>query len=259
MLILEPMESKASMLSTCVMLLTAAIMLSQGKPRTVWDGVYTSGQAERGLASYMANCGGCHMPTLAGLGEAPPLKGDVFMDRWHDYTLRPLFDMVKREMPPLRFRTKDTHPLEDATYVDILAYILQVNGFPTGQNELSVASLDAAQLVGKNGAQPPPNFSLVVSVGCMVERQSRWLLDSATDPVRATDPNEAMPAEIEKAQRTGLGIRQYRIVDFGYLGAGFDPDYYAGHKVHVKGYLIRQPEFERISVTSLTDLASRCR
>jgi hypothetical protein len=258
MLILEPMGSKASVFSACL-LLSAGIMLAQARPRSARDGVYTAEQAQRGLASYTANCGGCHMPTLAGLGEAPPLKGDAFMDRWHDYTLRPLFDMVKREMPPLRFRAKDTKPLADATYVDILAFVLQANGFPAGQNELTVDSLNTAQIVGKNGVQPPPNFSLVISVGCMVERQSRWLLDNATDPVRATNPNDAMPAEIEMAQRTGLGIRQYRIVDFGYLGADFDPDYYAGHKVQVKGYLIRQPEFERISVTSLADLSSRCR
>jgi hypothetical protein len=199
------------------------------------------------------------MPTLAGLGETPALKGDAFMDRWHDYALRPLFDMVKREMPPLRFRTKDTKPLEDSTYVDILAYILQMNGFPAGEKELAVELLDNAQIVGKNGAQPPPNFSLVISVGCMVQRQSRWVLDNATDPVRATNANEASRAEVDKAQTTGLGIRQYRVVDFGYLGADFDPEYYAGHKVQVKGYIIRQPEFERISVTSLADISGRCR
>jgi hypothetical protein len=199
------------------------------------------------------------MPTLSGRGEAPALKGDAFMDRWHDYNLKPLFDLVKVEMPPLRFRTKDTHPLDDNLYVDIIAYVLKVNGFPEGDAELNLPLLEKTQILGKNGSQPPPNFSLVLSVGCMVARPSGWVLDNASDPVRATKADEATPQEVEAAQTKLLGIRQFRVVDFGYLGADFEPDEFAGHKIQVKGYLIRQPEFERISVTSLTDIAARCR
>ena len=72
-------------------------------------------------------------------------------------------------------------------------------------------------------------------------------------------PDQATEEEVRGAATTLLGIRQYRVVDFGYLGADFEPDYYAGHKIQVKGYLIRQPEFERISITSLADIAARCR
>jgi len=180
------------------------------------------------------------------------------MARWHDYNLKPLFDLIKVEMPPLRFRTKDTHPLDDATYTDVIAYMLQVNGFPPGNTDLTQDSLEKVQILGKNGAQPPPNYSLVLSVGCMVSRKSGWVLDNATDPVRATNPNDPTPDEIQAARTKLLGIRQYRVVDFGYLGADFEPGYYVGHKIQVKGYLIRQPEFERISVTSLADIAARC-
>jgi mono/diheme cytochrome c family protein len=235
-----------------------SVLQSGTKTRSVWDGVYTTTQASRGEASYTANCGGCHQPTLAGRGEAPSLKGDAFMERWHDYNLKPLFDLIKAEMPPLRFRTKDTHQLDDATYTDVIAFMLQVNGFPAGNTELTQDSLEKVQILGKNGAQPPPNYSLVLSVGCMVLRKSGWVLDNATDPVRATNPNDPTPEEIQAARTKLLGIRQYRVVDFGYLGADFEPDYYAGHKIQVKGYLIRQPEFERISVTSLADIAARC-
>src|SRR5437667_8860092 len=42
---------------------------------TVWDGVYTGPQADRGLAVYTKNCGACHLADLGGRGESPALKG----------------------------------------------------------------------------------------------------------------------------------------------------------------------------------------
>jgi hypothetical protein len=55
-----------------------------------------------------------------------------------------------------------------------------------------------------------------------------------------------------------LGLRQYRLADFGYLGRDFNPEALEDHRILVKGYIIRQPEFERISVTSITDIGSGC-
>ena len=226
---------------------------------TVWDGAYTGPQADRGQAAYTKNCGACHMADLGGRGEAPTLKGDGFMDRWHDYSLLPLFSLIKTEMPPLRFRTPDTHPLPDDTYVDIIAYLLKVNGFPAGSSELTLAKLNAVQILGKKGAEPPPNFALVLSVGCLVQdARGRWILDGATSPVRATMPDLATPEEVQAARAKTFGLYKYRLADFGYLGSHFDPESVEGHKIQVKGYLIRQLEFERISVTSIADVASRC-
>jgi hypothetical protein len=226
---------------------------------TVWDGVYAGPQADRGQAAYTKNCGACHMADLAGRGEAPALKGDGFMDRWHDYSLRPLFSLIKTEMPPLRFRTPDTHPLPDDSYVDIIAYLLKVNGFPAGNGELTLANLNAVQILGKKGAAPPPNYALVLSVGCLAQdARERWILEGATSPVRATMPDQATPEEIQAARAKTFGLYQYRLADFGYLGSHFDPESLEDHKVQVKGYLIRQPEFERISVTSIADVSTRC-
>ena len=79
--------------------------------------------------------------------------------------------------------------LPDDTYVDIIAYLLKVNGFPAGSSELTLAKLDAVQILGKKGAEPPPNFALVLSVGCLVQdARGRWILDGASSPVRATMP-----------------------------------------------------------------------
>jgi hypothetical protein len=85
-----------------------------------------------------------------------------------------------------------------------------------------------------------------------------WTLTSATEPVRATLPDIYTKDEIEAAKTKLLGLREYRLADFGYLGRGFAPDNLEGHRILVKGYIIRQREFERISVTSVTDIAPGC-
>jgi Cytochrome C oxidase, cbb3-type, subunit III len=249
----QTMASVGQFLISVLMFLSA-----QTIPKTVWDGVYTPAQADRGQKGYASNCSGCHQADLRGKGEIPPLKGDSFMERWHDYSVKPLFNMIKTEMPPLRFRTPETKPLPDSMYVDIITYLLQANSFPAGDAELTVENLDHVQILGKNGAQPPPQFALVLSLGCMTYRPISWMLTRATNPVRATMPDIATREEIDAAKSGVLGLRQYRLADFGYLGREFNPEALEGHRILVKGYIIRQPEFERISVTSVTDIGSEC-
>jgi hypothetical protein len=232
------------------------LLLFTGK--SAWDGAYTTAQADRGQKAFNANCAGCHQVNLGGKGEVPALRGGEFMERWHDYSVKPLFDLIKTEMPPLRFRTPDTKPLADNLYVDIITYILKANSFPAGNEELTVDTLDNVQILGKNGIQPPPQFALVLSVGCMKYRPISWMLSNATDPVRATMPDIVTRDEVEEAKTAFLGFRDYRLADFGYLGRGFDPEGLEDHRILVKGYIIRQTDFERISVTSVVDVAPRC-
>ena len=226
--------------------------------KSAWDGAYTAAQADRGQKAFNANCAGCHQANLGGKGEIPALRGDEFMERWHDYSVKPLFDLIKTEMPPLRFRTPETKPLADNLYVDIITYILKANSFPPGNEELTLDTLDSTQILGKNGVQPPPQFALVLSVGCLKYRPISWMLSNATDPVRATMPDVATRAEVDEAKTAFLGFRDYRLADFGYLGRGFDPEGLEDHRILVKGYIIRQTDFERISVTSVVDVASQC-
>src|SRR5438132_1259358 len=226
--------------------------------KSAWGGAYTAAQADRGQKAYSAHCAGCHQANLGGKGEMVPLRGDEFMERWHDYSVKPLFDLIKTEMPPLRFRTPETKPLADDMYVDIISYILKANSFPAGSTELTLDALDKVEIVGKNGVQPPPQFALVLSVGCMKYRPISWMLSNATSPVRATMPDIVTPGEVEEAKGAFLGFRDYRLADFGYLGRDFNPDALEDHRVLVKGYIIRQQEFERISVTSVVNVAAQC-
>ena len=47
--------------------------------KTVWDGVFTAAQAERGRDAYAVHCVSCHADDLRGMG-GPALKGQEFMD-----------------------------------------------------------------------------------------------------------------------------------------------------------------------------------
>src|SRR6185295_17497426 len=226
--------------------------------KSAWDGAYTAAQADRGQKAYSAHCAGCHQANLGGKGEMVPLRGDGFMERWHDYSVKPLFDLIKTEMPPLRFRTPETKPLADDMYVDIITYILKANGFPAGDAELTLDTLDKVQILGTSGVQPPPQFALVLSVGCITYKPISWMLTAATEPVRATKPDSVTPDEVKEAKTKFLGLRNYRLADFGYLGRSFNPEALEDHRILVKGYIIRQQEFERISVTSVVDVAPQC-
>jgi mono/diheme cytochrome c family protein len=99
----------------------------------VWDGVYTDAQATRGERQYGRACEQCHGADLAGdpVNEIPALSLDSFMTSWSGKNVKDLFDAVKRSMP------KDKPgSLGTGAYVDVVAYLLQANRFPSGSLEL---------------------------------------------------------------------------------------------------------------------------
>jgi cytochrome c len=101
--------------------------------QSVWDGVYTDAQAARGERTYSRSCEQCHGPDLAGdpVMEIPALSLDSFMTSWSSKSVKDLFDTVKRAMP------KDKPgSLGTGAYVDVVAYLLQANKFPSGGREL---------------------------------------------------------------------------------------------------------------------------
>ena len=62
--------------------------------RGVWDGIFTSAQADAGKQS-AARCQGCHGPELAGTDRAPALKGTAFLANWEDGSVNRLFMKVR--------------------------------------------------------------------------------------------------------------------------------------------------------------------
>lgn len=117
------------------LLLTAYCLLPSAAndqaARTVWDGVYTDAQAERGRASYQQSCVGCHRDDLRGDNTAPSLVGESFLFLWGDMEVGELVARVQKVMPPER-----PGGLPAQTYTDIIAFILQKNAFPAGAKAL---------------------------------------------------------------------------------------------------------------------------
>jgi len=102
---------------------------------SVGDGVFTAAQSRRGELQYMNTCKRCHQRDLAGdfVEDAPPLVGDEFLANWAQWTVGDLFEFLTTEMPP---KKKDRRDLTAEDYADVLAFILEKNGFPAGQKEL---------------------------------------------------------------------------------------------------------------------------
>ena len=94
--------------------------------------LFTAAQATRGEASYDHSCLACHGPHLDdGDIGGPPLRGSYFRSHWGGGDVAALFAYTKNVMPP-----DNPGGLNDSTYADILAYILQVNGYKAGESEL---------------------------------------------------------------------------------------------------------------------------
>lgn len=100
-------------------------------PLSVWSGVYTAEQADRGAPLYVAECGECHGPSLEGGETAPALAGADFRWAWNGLSVGDLFERLRVSMPEGRPRA-----MTRAQKVDVLAYMLRENAFPVGDTEL---------------------------------------------------------------------------------------------------------------------------
>jgi quinoprotein glucose dehydrogenase len=118
-------------LGAALLVLGGAIAHAQGTEKTVWNGVYTADQADRGKAAYGEQCAACHGPTLGGIDVAPPLSGNAFLNNWNNTSAGDLFARIHDTMP-----LNNPGGLSAKTVSDIEAYIFEANGFPAGQTAL---------------------------------------------------------------------------------------------------------------------------
>src|SRR3954463_15407497 len=92
--------------------------------RSTSSGVFTAEQAKNGERAYQARCASCHGADLRSTDpEAPDLTEGIFKFGWKGKTLAETFEQIRSTMP-----LRDARSLDDQTYLDILAYILQFNG-----------------------------------------------------------------------------------------------------------------------------------
>jgi mono/diheme cytochrome c family protein len=211
------------------------------KTRTVWDGAYTDAQAARGEARYRASCISCH--------NEGPRRGEAFIRDWSGSDVGSLFARIKTSMPP-----GATGSLSDAEYLDIVAYMLRVNEFPAGDEELRAETAGSIRVEGRSGPEPAPNFALVRVVGCLgAGPGTDWTVTNASAPARTRDPAASTGEELKGSEATQLGSATLRL-----MNVYPRPEAYTGHKVEAKGFLIRDPNGDRINATAVQSLAPRC-
>ena len=93
------------------------------RPVTTAAGVYTAAQAAKGEQVYMTFCVSCHP---AGTYALP-----AFRDKWNGAPVSKLFDFVIDTMPK-----SEPGSLEPQDYVQVISYILKINGAPAGKKPL---------------------------------------------------------------------------------------------------------------------------
>lgn len=110
------------------------------------DGWYTPDQAAHGHVTFNSFCAECHRPDLRG-AMGPALVGDAFLQTWANRPLGDLFTFVHTRMPA---NNPGSVP-EEKLWI-ITAYILQKNGFPSGNTPLG-AQAEGRVLIPPPGSQ----------------------------------------------------------------------------------------------------------
>jgi S-disulfanyl-L-cysteine oxidoreductase SoxD len=115
-------------------LAAAAVAAAAQAPQTmtVWNGVYSNEQADRGGKVYERECARCHGDDLGGIEAAPALRGATFSETWNGLPLAELFDRVRTSMPQDK-----PGSLSRAETADVLAHMLRAGGFPAGEKTLA--------------------------------------------------------------------------------------------------------------------------
>jgi mono/diheme cytochrome c family protein len=221
--------------------------------RDIWDGVFTAAQAERGKKiSAEGRCTGCHGAELAGTDRAPALKGDAFLANWEDGSVNRLFAKVRDTMPP-----SNTDQLSAAVKLDVIAYVLQANGFPAGSSDLKLdaEALDAIQIARKKSEAGPQNFTLVQVVGCLTRQPSgQWALTRTSEP-QATKDEASSPAALKTAESRPLGGQTLRLLS---VYPTYQPDAHQDQKVEARGLLYREDRTTELNLTSLQMVSTSC-
>lgn len=108
--------------------------------RSVRDGVYTAEQADRGEAAFRERCSTCHVSS--------DFEGELFLFAWSGQGIHILYEFIRGSMPE-----DSPGSLSRDTCSDILAYILELNSFPTGEEELPGEEAALRRIILESGGR----------------------------------------------------------------------------------------------------------
>jgi S-disulfanyl-L-cysteine oxidoreductase SoxD len=125
------MKTSFSILSL-MLLFQGCVASAQPAKRSIASGVFTAAQAKSGESAYQAQCASCHGADLRSTdAEAPDLNEGIFKFGWKGKTVAEIFEQIRSTMP-----LDNPRSLDDQTYLDILSFIFNFNGAPSGNQKL---------------------------------------------------------------------------------------------------------------------------
>ena len=114
------------------------------------EALFTPAQAAAGKAAYERNCASCHGAGVDDGNSGPPLRGPAFLGKYAGKPAADLFTYVSTKMPP-----GNPGNISGAEYAQIIAWVLQQNGFATGRKEFAsdAAALASVMIPAPNGGR----------------------------------------------------------------------------------------------------------
>jgi PQQ-dependent dehydrogenase (methanol/ethanol family) len=204
---------------------TVFIVLVLGTTSVEAKGDYTGSQASSGGSVYTQYCAQCHGVNLQG-ESGPPISGEALRLAYGAGTAAQLYDFISRQMPQDK-----PGSLKQQQYLDVTAYILERNGFPSGDTALNLQTLEQVRMseqrmsavaAGSNTNEivraPPPSRNVYsklptganvsVSDAMMLHATSdtgNWLLHGRTyDNQRYSPLGKITPANVKSLSLVGL-------------------------------------------------------
>jgi mono/diheme cytochrome c family protein len=92
-------------------------------PKSILDRIFSVAQAERGETRFKVSCSSCH--------TVDEFAGGSFAERWSGQTMGEVFEYVSTTMPQ-----NDPGGLKPEEYASVLAYILRMNAYPVGSDDM---------------------------------------------------------------------------------------------------------------------------
>ena len=213
------MKNRANQLIALAALLTSTAIAHAQAPRTVQDGVYTAAQATRGVALYAQQCAACHGATLQG-ASGPPLQGDPFVRHWQAEPLSALVSKIQKTMP-----ADDPGKLTAAQTADLVAHVLNRNGFPAATTELVATeavtnairwpqrAVTSTQAAGTGQVRPPVGNLAQLMRGVFFPNSNLIFAVQQQDPGAAKAPSNVQ-AGTSTVFDWGMGIYTgWQVVD----------------------------------------------